>query len=109
MHNADVYRIFFHSKYILSFSIRSQSLQPVCIVSPQLQQRPQPTIAKCEVTTSTVTSNPIVSPVVCIAKETPKQSVEPQVQPAAQLTQKMQQQKQEQQIPKQPTVSRTCL
>lgn len=100
---------FFIQNLIFFIFHRSQSLQPVCIVSPQLQQRPQPTIAKCEVTTSTVTSNPIVSPVVCIAKDTPKQSVEPQVQPATQSTQKIQQQQQEQQIPKQPTVPRTCL
>lgn len=67
-----------------------QSVQPVCIVSPQQQQNQQQqhqpsqpqqqqhqqqksSIAKCEVTSSIATSSPIVSPVISTAKEATKQ------------------------------------
>lgn len=61
------------NKLKATYSSRStQNLQPVCIVSPQQQQKVPTTLSKCDVTTSTVISTPIVSTAVSTSKETVK-------------------------------------
>lgn len=69
-----------NSKIKTNYSVRqTQNLQPVCIVSPQQQLKPSVTLSKCDVTSSTATSSPIVSPVVVTLKESAKPMSSPKL------------------------------